>query len=520
MRILPRLALAAFAFAPLLDAQAPGHATMLNPNTTLNDVRILHDGDDVHVFGHDYAQVLHARSRDGGRTWPLREAVVGQALLSRYEIVVAGPGQLVVLATSVNTEPTYWRSGDAGTTWSPTAPLFPGSFGLGQVALTAHGPQVLAVRLSGSGQLSVRRSLDGGATWLPEQVLPTFTSTTGNYLFCARNGSIVDMVWTQNGPGGWQGMNQRSLDGGATWLPLPRIVGVGFSGLVSDGTNLLARVASTQLQRSTDGGASWSPCSIPGMPHAVRLVQQGMRIVVVGQTDQGPGSAVIFSVSNDGGATWPASPLVLPSQPLITGEATIVDGTVCVRFFGGPALDLLVTRDGGATWQLVDGPVDAGFAPSSQRTLHLTATGSFPSPTRYHAYIGVGSGVLGSATPGAGGIAPHLTMDVLPFQGATSSLHLENGVGGSLAVLGVSFSAPVPEPLGSGTWWPSIAPILLGYVTSGAPGQPGAGSFAQPLVIPVAPALVGTSFSSQAIVFDAASVDGFTVSNALQTWLR
>ena len=87
-------------------------------------------------------------------------------------------------------------------------------------------------------------------------------------------------------------------------------------------------------------------------------------------------------------------------------------------------------------------------------------------------------------------------------------------------MLGVSFSAPVPVPLGSGTWWPSVAPILLGYVTSGAPGQSGAGSFAQPLVVPVAPALVGTSFSSQAIVFDAASVDGFTVSNALQTWLR
>jgi hypothetical protein len=252
----------------------------------------------------------------------------------------------------------------------------------------------------------------------------------------------------------------------------------------------------------------------------VRLAQQGARVVVLGQNDGPPSAELYVSVSNDAGATWPASPLVLPTNVTVGSVATIVDGTVCVRFLGGPALDLLVTRDGGATWQLVDGPADAGFAAGSARTTHLTRTSVSPFLDRYHVYVGVGSAVLGAATPGAGGIPPRLWGDGLPFQGATTTLRLEDAVSGSLAVLGVSFAPPVPTPLGSGVWWPSVAPLLLAYATGGPPGQPGNGGFAQPITIPVAPSLVGTSFTSQAIVFDAASVDGFVVSNALETWLR
>jgi hypothetical protein len=164
MRLPPLLAVAALALPAFVRAQIPSHATLLNPISEQRDLRVLHDGDDVHAIGHDYARVLHARSRDGGRTWPLREAQLGLATVSRFEVVLAGPGQLLVVATSTISEPTAWRSGDAGTTWSPTPPLFPGSMGLGQLALTANGPEVLAARLTGTGALSVRRSLDGGAS--------------------------------------------------------------------------------------------------------------------------------------------------------------------------------------------------------------------------------------------------------------------------------------------------------------------------------------------------------------------
>ena len=381
MRILPRLALAAFAFAPLLDAPGPGPR---------DDAQSQHDAERradparwrrrARVRSRTTRRCCTARSRDGGRTWPLREAVVGQALLSRYEIVVAGPGQLVVLATSVNTEPTYWRSGDAGTTWSPTAPLFPGSFGLGQVALTAHGPQVLAVRLSGAGQLSVRRSLDGGATWLPEQVLADLHLDHRQLpLLCAHTAASSTWSGRRTGPGGWQGMNQRSLDGGATWLPLPRIVGVGFSGLVSDGTNLLVRVASTELQRSTD--VRCVVVAVFDPRHAARRAARAAGNAHRGGWPDGPGTRIRGDLQclerwrRDVAGESIGAAFATPDHRRSHDRRRHRVRALLRRPRAGPA--------GHARWwgrrgSSSMGRSTRGFAPSSQRTLHLNRDRQLP----------------------------------------------------------------------------------------------------------------------------------------------
>jgi dihydroorotate dehydrogenase len=62
--------------------------------------------------------------------------------------------------------------------------------------------------------------------------------------------------------------------------------------------------------------------------------------------------------------------------------------------------------------------------------------------------------------------------------------------------------------------------VLVGFAASGASGMPGAGSFGLPLVVPIAPALVGQRLTAQALGLDAGTADGFTLTNAVEVWLR
>lgn len=521
--------------APL--AQVPPHATWLNPTAELRNPTVLQDGDDVHVFGlgaPGAASILHARSRDGGRTWPVREVALGvygvDPSAGAIDTAAATPGTVLVLANDQGMGPVYWRSADHGTTWSATAPLFTSPYptqGTGEVALLADGPDVVAIWLrQSSGDVLGRRSVDGGTTWLPQQALDVATAiTSGNTLVALRHGSTLDLFWNRNGSGA---VHQRSTDGGATWLPAPTVVANGMpsgfaSTAASDGTNLTVVVglpgAGTGLVRSTDGGNTWSPLVIPGIGNAISVAQEGARLVAVGVTSA-PSYSFGISVSSDHGATWSATPLLLPSPVLLSVETTVAAGVVYVRFFPGATLGLVVTRDGGVTWQLVGGPVNGGFGPGARRNVHVVLEGSPGTPTaRFHAYVGLGSSVLGTATAGTGGLAPQLRGDGLPFQGGATTLHVVQAVGGSVGALAVSFGPPVPVALGSATVWPTQAPIVLAFATGGTPGA-GTGSFALPIAVPVAPALVGTSFVSQALVVDGANPDGFTITNALETWLR
>ncbi|MFY9342482.1 MAG: sialidase family protein [Planctomycetota bacterium] len=532
MRFLPAATVALVVGSGAL-AQIPAHATALNPTTSMRPPLLVHDGDDVHAFGLSYATIRHARSRDGGRTWPVREVPLGNYGADpsggAIDVAAAGPGILLVLANDQGIGPVHWRSVDHGTTWSPATPLFNSPYstqGVGQVALLADGLDVVATWLrSSSGDMWCRRSVDGGATWLPQQVLDVATSfTSGNSLSGHRNGSIIDLLWNRNGSGT---VHQRSIDGGATWLAAPSVVAPGgmpggyTNTAASDGTNLLVLVAvsgGTTSLRSANGGASWSPLVVPGMTFP-RFAQEGPLVVAVGGVST-PLTYVV-SVSTDSGLTWSANPLQLPSPVNLSTEVAVAAGVAYVRFYPGDLLGLVVTRDAGLSWQLVGGPVNGGFAPGERRNVHLLLQGFPGTPTaQYLAYTGLGSTVLGAATPGTGGLAPGLVADGLPFQGSTTTLRVENALPGSVGALALSFAAPFAVPLGSATVWPTVGPIVLAFATGGTVGQPGSGGYSLPIAVPVNAALVGASFTSQALVIDAANPDGFAVTNALETWLR
>jgi hypothetical protein len=529
-RIMTRLfaiSVASIGLAVPVPGQGPAHATLLNPTLAMNAPVLLHDGDVVHAFGRGSSFVVYARSRDGGRTWPLREFGLGPHSSQAADRIMAAktdPTTLLVLANDQVVGPVLWRSTDAGTTWSTAAPLFSPSApaGNGTIALLVDGAAVVAVWLRhASGEVQCRRSTDGGASWLASQTIEAVApSSSGDSLGGWRHGNTIDLLWNK-WPSGT--VRQRSTDGGVTWLPTASAVSpIQMTFGTSDGTNLLVVLVSTGILHSSNGGNTFVPRTIPGMYRAQSLDQEGALMLCVGTAANGFfANTYVFSVSSDGGMTWSASPLLLPTPSVWPIEARVEDGIAYARWLVNPAFGVVTSRNGGASWQLVGGPADGGLWPGVQRNLHLRVDQSLGTTVpRYEAYVGIGSSRLGVGTAGTGGIAPELRGQGLPFQGSTTTLQVEHALGGSLGAIAVSFAAPVPLPFGTATVWPTVSPIVFGFATGGVAGQPGTGAFGLPITIPVATSLVGTSFTSQGFVIDASNVEGIAVSNAIETWLR
>ncbi len=506
-------------------AQVPPHATLLNPTLATGYPIVVHDGDDVHAIASGSGTLLHARSRDGGRTWPLREVPLGPfatALSTTFAVDVAGPGQLLAVGLDLFAGPTLWRSTDHGTTWASGMPLFATpTTGIGGIALLANGPNVTVAWLrSNVGELVCRTSTDGGATWLPINTLVApGPNSSSDRLHAFRNGNTIDLLWNSF----LDAWHQRSTDGGATWLPAPALVPGGAVQVASsDGTNLLV-ATSSGIVRSSNGGATWVMHSIPGVPFPSAMAREGALLAVLGTTTQPSFGAITYAVrvSIDSGQAWVGNALTLPSPVNYNSQVLVEAGSVYVRFWPGDALNVVTSHNAGASWQLVLGPVSGGLSPGSDRNVHIVR-GTNPSTlgTGYYAYAGIGSTTLGIATAGNGGITPRLRALGLPFQGTTTTLQVSGAVGGSAGGLAVSFAPPAPLPLGSAIVWPTTAPLLFVFATSGAVGAPGAGTFQLPVAIPLNPFLAGMSFTSQGLVLDGANPDGFVVSNALETWLR
>jgi hypothetical protein len=123
------------------------------------------------------------------------------------------------------------------------------------------------------------RSIDGGAVWLGSDVRVGPATTPGT-IGCleartARNGNTVHVTWRDVRSGGWDVFAKRSLDGGATWLPtetrlnsghapgtafalMPTVVATAdVVAVVWLGVPVPGHPLDLFANRSTDGGASW-----------------------------------------------------------------------------------------------------------------------------------------------------------------------------------------------------------------------------------------------------------------------
>jgi hypothetical protein len=493
-------------------------------------------GDVVHAFSFGGPTVFHARSTDGGRTWPLREQSLGtfftntqQATEQRVQ-VVAQPDKLLVASHDMTLGPRVVRSFDGGTTWFVSPPLattvVPQSDTL-RTRVHSNGDELVVVwtNVRPNGRVFCNRSTDFGATWQGTDTLLEvgFVAPAPDvqYLLVHGGGPLVHVVW-------WDGTvrRQRSTDGGITWLPA---VG-GLTGaaafatqvplrLVGDGTTLLLRVG-TELVRSTGAGTTWSHVTSHGIPFVLDVAMQGNLAVVAGRGPL-PNTVYMVNVSTDGGATWQPIPLQSGAPNTnVTACASVDSGAVFVQWeVPGYPGSVFHSADAGASWQLIDGPVQAGFEPGPVRALH-TASITSSLPIRYFAYAGIGSTLLGVGTPGTGGVSPRLSTNGLPVRGRTSMVQGDSLLGGAPCGLGISFQSPTALPFAGGMAHLASLDVLLPYVASGGAGQAGAGSFTQPLAIPNVASLVGAELVLQGIAIDASANAGLSLTNALELWLR
>ncbi len=259
--------------------------------------------------------------------------------------------------------------------------------------LCCDGERVYVVwydRRAGNMDIRFNRSLDGGATWLPDDVRldSGLAGSFGSLVprICC-SGDAVYVVWYDDRSGSNDIYFNRSLDAGATWLPTDQRIDTAQAAADSrepviccDGARVYVAWFDDRggdddirFNRSLDGGTTWLASDLridrnSSMAHAItpRICCAGDAVYVAWSDDRSGGSSVRFIASADAGATWPAT-----DKPLSGGSADGPPRLAC----SGPnvyvtwsdftlaaaAVRFNRSLDGGTTWLAADMPVDAGL---------------------------------------------------------------------------------------------------------------------------------------------------------------
>jgi len=236
-------------------------------STSSRNVDMAASGSAVHVTWEAYASgdpgadIYYNRSLDGGTTWlpaPVRldlGAAPGAAHSYLPKIAVSGSSVYVAWLDSRDGGAVYFNASmDAGSTWLPTDLSLdgtPGFEGPWRVRIAASGSAVYATWQERTWHdspygpypqwdIEFNRSLDGGMTWLPSELLLDQSGVDAAYPEIAAWGSSVAVTWFDTGPDIFL---NRSVDWGATWLPLD--VRMDVSSPPSQDVSLYPRVAAS-----------------------------------------------------------------------------------------------------------------------------------------------------------------------------------------------------------------------------------------------------------------------------------
>ena len=229
----------------------------------------------------------------------------------------------------------------------------------------------------GRRDIFFNRSIDGGATWLPEDVRiendpPGLSDST--FPRIAADGSTVYVVWQER---------RNFVD----------------PGKLSPGYD-----PDVFFNRSTDGGLTWLPQDVrldSGVPFTLvvdaepRMAASGSNVYVVWEDPQSWATpSIYFNASSDGGNTW-LGPARIDNQSTSIGNTNprlAADGSdVYVAWeFNSPS-DILFNRstDGGATWLPADIRLDSGPANSGWSLFPVLA---LEGSSLYAAWIDTRSG--------------------------------------------------------------------------------------------------------------------------------
>jgi len=228
-------------------------------------------GDPQHLlFGHHGGL---EESRDGGRTWsalPVRDDAMSMSPAADGSIVIAGHEVFVA-------------SRDGGKTWAPITTDLP--------SLDIHGftrdpsdPARMWAYLATGG---LWESTDFGARFAQvRQDNVLFPLAVGDASATRLLGVDVDGLAT-------------SPDGGRTWSPLGMPPTYPMTSLAATPDGAVVYAGSTDgLYRSADGGRTWAKTGYAGSAFAIATSSDGQAVAVVSRETE-------FFRSSDGGISWP-----------------------------------------------------------------------------------------------------------------------------------------------------------------------------------------------------------------------
>jgi len=196
------------------------------------------------------------KSQDGGATWTNSSSGIAAANVTALAIDPLHPQTLyaATVPAAAATASTVYKSVDGAESWTPVDSP---AMAISQLAVDAQNSNI-AWEI-GAG---LRKSTDGGATWNAV----TFPGTVDTMLLDPRASGNIFAI---SNPffcglfcGGTPPYFYRSVDGGADWIqgPLPA---QNVYGLYVDGSTNPSTVYNGLFDRSVDGGVTWTPLAPP-----------------------------------------------------------------------------------------------------------------------------------------------------------------------------------------------------------------------------------------------------------------
>ncbi|MBE7942814.1 exo-alpha-sialidase [Ramlibacter aquaticus] len=304
---------------------------------------------------------------------------------------------------------------DAGQTW--TAGNSPSSIWINS-AMSARGERLVALQYGGGIYLST----DKGVTWTratdPLVNNPSGMAFQGTAI--SQDGQrIAATVQPAPGTSVPNGEIVLSQDGGTTWHAAALPAGAHWwrgIAMSSTGQVIVAVASSGEVYRSNDGGGTWTALSVTVSTtsyveswYRVAMSADGSTLVIMANAYGGSSGSGVF-VSHDGGATW-TRPYVLTAD--YTEASVSADGrtiAVSVSNTGATPGRILLSTDGGASFQPVAMPgTDTDWRAvtvSADGDQLAAATGRFDNNTVGQLYTSLGHrstvGTSGAITGAAG----------------------------------------------------------------------------------------------------------------------